>query len=301
VSSAWRRVGAGVVVGLALVAVGVMAGAVPANGQARYATPGPTAIEDRYQAAGPWAVSSRPVTDAAGATYVVFHPTDLGTGDHPILTWANGSSATPADYEGLLTHLASWGFVVIASDSGQTGWGTEALAGAIYMVGENGDPASPFHHKLDTAHVGALGHSQGATGAVNATIMSDGLITSTVAVNFVDPIWFNPASQMPDFDRLTAPVFFATGVSDILSTALAQRAYYDRVPGAAARAGLAGAGHTTIQQPANGFLGYVTAWLRYTLEGDPVARAAFLSSGGDGRPEIETNARWQNQATKNLP
>jgi hypothetical protein len=123
-----------------------------------------------------------------------------------------------------------------------------------------------------------------------------------VAINFVDPIWFNPPEQMPDFGQLDAPVFLATGASDVLSTAPAQQRYYDQVPGPAAKAALVGAGHATVQEPDNGFLGYVTAWLRYTLQGDDVAQGAFaVADGADPPPEIEANPAWQNQAEKNLP
>ena len=77
---------------------------------------------------------------AASALYVVFYPTDLDAGGvkHPILTWGNGTNAVPAQYTVLLKHLASWGFVVIASTSTQTGTGKELVAGVDYLAQEIG-------------------------------------------------------------------------------------------------------------------------------------------------------------------
>jgi predicted dienelactone hydrolase len=129
-----------------------------------------SAIETTYRAVGPWAVSTGSAS-AFGGTYKLYYPTNLGSGgfDHPILTWGNGTNATPSKYDGILTHLASWGFVVIASDSGSTGLGTQILDGAYYLVNQDANPASIFYQNLDIANVGALGHSQGAGGAQPST------------------------------------------------------------------------------------------------------------------------------------
>ena len=256
-------------------------------------------VDQHFAATGPWAVTTGPATDASGATYTLFYPTNVGASgvDHPILTWGNGTGSTPSNYTATLTHLASWGFVVVASTSGQTGWGNEMLAGANYLVSQNSNPSSIFYQAVDPTKLGALGHSQGATGAVHSTINSDGLITSTVAINFVDPIFFNPASQMPDFSRVDDPIFFVTGGSDFLSSASAQQNYYNLVAGAAAKAALAGGDHNVVQRAGNGFLGYLTAWMKYTLEGDSFARSAFVGSPS----ELQSNPAWQQQAHKSLP
>lgn len=253
-------------------------------------------VEARFASAGPWTVTTASASDAAGA-YTLFYPSQLGAGGarHPILTWGNGTGSAPSNYDFTLRHLASWGFVVVASNSGQTGWGNEMLAGADHLVSQNGSASSIFHDKLDTTAIGAFGHSQGATGAVNATNLSNGRIDSIVPINFVDPAWFNPPEQMPDFSDVDAPIFFVSGTSDFLSTASAQQNYYDEVPGAAAKAALAGGGHNNIQQANNALVGYITAWLMYTLGDDDFARRAFV--GG----ELGNDPDWRNQAHKNLP
>jgi hypothetical protein len=262
-------------------------------------TPPATGVEQHFQAAGPWSVRTGTATDTSGNAFTLFYPTNLGQSgvDHPILTWGNGTGSSPSNYTDTLRHLTSWGYVVVASNSGQTGWGTEMLAGVDYMVGQNGNPSSIFYQHLDTGSIGALGHSQGATGAVHATINSAGRITTTVPLNFVDPAFFNPQSQMPNLGRLDDPVFFVTGGSDFLSSASAQQNYYNQVTGPAAKAALRGGDHNVVQRAGNAYLGYITAWLKYTLDGDGFARRAFVGAP----PEVVADAQWQNQATKNLP
>ena len=255
-------------------------------------------IETHYNVAGPWAVSTATVTVSSG-TFELYYPTDLGAGgvDHPIITWGNGTNATPANYPGLLNRLASWGFVVVASTSTATGSGDEVLAGANYMVNQNGDPSSVFYQRLDPSRVGAAGHSQGASGALNATTKSNGLITSTVVFNLPNPIWVS-AQHKTDFTKIVRPVLFLTGSRDtLISSASGNTGYYNQVAGPAAKAVLGGADHNTVQNTGGGYLGYLVAWFDYTLRGDTYARGAFVGSP----PEINTNTAWSNQAEKNLP
>jgi hypothetical protein len=257
-------------------------------------------VEAAYQAAGPRVVSTATVRDPSGrAIYQLYYPTDLGAGGvrHPIVTWGNGSIATPADYPGLLNHLASWGYAVVASTSSTTGKGTEILAGAQYLVAAAGDASSPFYGKLDTSHVAAVGHSQGAGGAINATTRSGGLITSTAVWALPAPFWVGSGDEY-DVSLLSGPAFFMGGQWDLLIAPPAVVTdYYRAAGGPAAAAVLRGADHNTIQRTGGGTLGYLTAWLKYTLEGDATARAAFAGSA----PELLSNANWQNQAVRSLP
>ena len=59
------------------------------------------------------------------------------------------------------------------------------------------------------------------------------------------------------------------------------------------------ADHTSIQDAAvggnpGGFLGYATAWLRYQLLGDFIAKAAFAGP----HPELAVNSNWPGSAIK---
>ena len=131
--------------------------------------------------AGPFAtVTENNVGPAAGVgadggppvAFTMFRPKDLSQGGlcHPVVTWGNGTGSNPSLYKVLLNQLASHGFVVIASDSPNVSQGTPApmVAGVTWVLQQNDDPTSELYQKIDTTHVGATGHSQGAFATTTA-------------------------------------------------------------------------------------------------------------------------------------
>jgi len=253
-------------------------------------------VEEHFAATGPSAVTTAQAGDAAG-TYTLAYPTDFASDgtDNAVVAYGNGTGGScDGPSAPVLDHLASWGFVVVCPNSGSTGWGTEIWAGAQHLIAQAGNPSSIFHGELDTAAVGAAGHSQGATGAANATVLSNGVITSTVGLATVDPGFHFPADQLPAFGQIDDPIFFVSGTADFLTSQSSQQNYFNQVRGPAAKAAVVGADHNSMI-PAS--LGYVTAWFRYTLGDDGFARQAFVGSP----PEINANAAWTNQAQRNLP
>src|SRR5690606_5620994 len=97
--------------------------------------------------------------------FTVFRPADLSASGlcHPVVTWGNGTGSSPNLYKVLLTHLASHGFIVVASDSPNVAQGNPPpmLAGVTWLLEENDNPSSVYYRRVDTSHVGATGHSQG--------------------------------------------------------------------------------------------------------------------------------------------
>lgn len=113
----------------------------------------------------------------------VYRPSNLAQSGycHPILIWANGYRDNPeqnppdcvvnsssnqwcGQYSPMLNHLASHGFVVVASLSTATAEGNPlpTIAGLDWILKQAEDSSSPYYHHLDTANVGQLGHSYGA-------------------------------------------------------------------------------------------------------------------------------------------
>jgi len=139
-------------------------------------------IEQKYYADGAWTVAQTFTPagcDSKGNPCDIFYPANLGANGfhHPIIVWANGSGTTPipaTTYAYLLHHLASWGFVVIATRDGTTGTGQTVLDSANYIKARNADSGSIFYGKLDTTRIGAMGHSQGASGAQGAAGVDSG-------------------------------------------------------------------------------------------------------------------------------
>lgn len=247
-------------------------------------------IEATYQAVGPWEVTTATLTASSGEHYDLFRPRHLGDGGfrHPIITWGNGSLTPSEHYSQVLRHLASWGFVVVASRSTWTGDGHEILEAARLLVHADGDRASDLYQKLDVANIGAMGHSQGAYGALNATLRSEGQIKTAVAINLPDTFWLNPL-QAAELGRVTQDVFLVGGDSDWMSTPLGLLEYVEQLPAVAAVATLAGAEHDAIMHDADRYVGYITAWMMHQLQADPYAAGAFVGE----RPEILTNAAWR--------
>jgi len=234
--------------------------------------------------------------------FTYFFPSDLGgtsgTDKHPVITWGNATSSNACAYAADLMEFAAWGFVVVAANSPRTGFGTEILEAAEHLVNENANPSSQFFNKIDTAKIGAMGHSQGAGGAVRAAIDSNGLIKTVVALSLSDPAWWlGVLIPPPDTGLLQVPTFFVRGSDDVLATEIGAQLYYQGAPAGAAKAALKGGDHFDVR----GSAGYVTAWFKYVLEGNQQARGAFIGSP----PELIANSDeesdpWEHTLIKDL-
>jgi hypothetical protein len=279
-------------------ALAVVAPATPA---AEAATAAKTnAVEDHYTSAGPWVVVTTEVAAADGLTYRIAHPRDLGRGafKHPILIWGNGSNATPDLYTGVFRQLASWGFVVIGSSDRQQGDGRTMLAALQYLVAANLDPASKFFGVLDPTEVGALGHSQGAGGAVNAANHSGGLVDTAVPINLPDSRYVQGKGAFSVADLPTPTLFLGGSTDGLFSTTSGLCSYYQHAPRAALGI-LRGADHLAIQRSGNGYLGYLTAWMMWNLQHDAYAGSAFVGKVRKNT-EFRRNPKWQGQLEKGL-
>jgi pimeloyl-ACP methyl ester carboxylesterase len=303
------------------------------------------AIESSYQATGSWAVTydddgtfgdggeTCDPNVAPVADYTVVYPTALSFGDDkPVVIWGNGTGTganQTCNYQFWLRHFASWGFVVIAPNTGQTGTGDEMRSAAdlAYLLDALNSPTNPFHDNVDTSHIAAVGHSQGALGAINAVIDApNSVFSSVLALGTPDrsdmAIYNDPACTVIFFccqllfgsecipvplptrnemSTLDAPIFFLRGSTDFLSDQTPVDWYPNPSPPVPyAAASLAGADHINLT---NG-LGYMTAWLWYTADYCPGAghvpvdpEPAFRGAS----PEIRSQpTKWLSVTLENL-
>ncbi|MFI7666347.1 hypothetical protein [Nocardia sp. NPDC049526] len=302
-----------------------------ASGGVAQADPGlyaPSAgTEATYFQAGPQAVTEEigfGCCDSTGAKYDLWYPTDLGAAPHPIVVWGDGTDAVPSRYAYLLRHLASWGFVVVATENQQTGSGDEILSSLTYLLDRAQDPSSIFFGKLDTTAVGALGHSQGATGVLNAMIKSGGAIKTAIPFELPAQHWCSTEPTCTDTRRIKAgSVFFVNGSADVLAAPSDQllpwqsaglqsvRAYYEATTVPKVWGTLNGPNHNDIQGRPGcaqasfpctagvyGYLGYPTAWLLAELRGDTTARSAFATGTG---AFLSPSPNWSNQTSRLEP
>jgi hypothetical protein len=287
-------------------------------------------IELKYYANGRWAVTTRlagACCDSSGNKFDLYYPTNLGAGGfkHPILTWGNGTYAKPGQYAYFLNHLASWGFVIIATQDEYTGPGQTILDAANYMVAANSDSSSIFYQKLDVKEIGALGHSQGATGAINALLKSAGSIKTVIALELPKHFFCSSHANCTDTKSITAgSIFFIDGSADGISPPTQYswergeqsiQTYYDAVPSGVAKlkGTLIGLDHLDLLgQPdcptdwldklactsgVYGYLGYPTAWMMAHLQDDTYAAGAFVKGSGEIFSET---ANWE-YVESNIP
>jgi pimeloyl-ACP methyl ester carboxylesterase len=273
-------------------------------------------VQTEFAQPGPFATTSRTVTLGNSATYDVFYPSNyaaLGFAS-PIVTWGNGTNAVPSMYTTLLSHFASYGFTVIATTLTNTGSGREIDAAAHYLVDQDSTAGSVFDGRLDTSEVAAVGHSQGATGAVRVATMDPTLITSLMTFSLPNAFWAGTNPDCPvkadcekDTSLLTQPSFFISTYGPLdafIASPSTERSYFKSVKGHAAMGIIATsqgnlADHSSVQDTdvkgdPGAELGYATAWLEYTLRGDPRAAPAFSGP----HPELPANINWPGSKVK---
>jgi hypothetical protein len=270
------------------------------------------AIELKYYADGPWKTTTGvQCCDSSGNKFDLYYPTNLGANGfhHPILTWGNGTFGKPSNTEFFLNHMASWGFVVIATEDSETGLGQTILDGAKFLIKANSNSGSLFFNKLDKNQIGAFGHSQGAGGAIRAFLASAGTIKTVVPIELPAQVWCTYGPKCIDTKNLmSGSIFFIDGSKDIPISPPTQpawyigeqsiEAYYDATPASVekVKGTIIGPGHNDIQgQPqcpttrivpgcnngVYGYLGYPTAWFMDRLQGDAYAHGAFVNRTGE--------------------
>jgi hypothetical protein len=201
--------------------------------------------------------------------YSLYRPKFEEGKTYPLLTWGNGTCALPEGYGPLLRHVVSHGFIVIAANSRYVGVSSQPMKKALdWALKANDDPASSLYKKIDPEKIGAFGHSQGAGATV--TVAQDPRIKTTVPLN-------------GSGSGLNEPTFLVTGDMDINPNGIrsaftnlsvpAAFIHYHMIPG-----GGMYAGHLTLITQPQRVVGPVTAWFRYQLQSDPVARDWFTGA-----------------------
>lgn len=223
----------------------------------------------------------------APVAFTMFRPKDLSVGGlcHPVVTWGNGTGSNPSLYKVVLDHLASHGFVVIASNSPNVAQGDPPpmVAGVTWVLEQNDDPSSVLYGRIDTAHIGATGHSQG--GFATTTAGGDEHIT-TIA----------PFCGASNQRNLHGPAWlFCGGMDTTVPCDTIQRAYDSISNQPVMLAQYVTADHAnwiTFRGTTPGPVEVaMTAWMRAHLMGDTALRSWFYGSDC----KLCTDDAWQVQ------
>ncbi len=258
-------------------------------------------LEQRYAQQGSYPVKVEEVESTMGeALYRIYYPAFQGDESYPVISWGNGTGATPDRYDELLTHLASWGFIVIDSYSTTTGTGKEIGEAIHYLGKENERENSLFYQKIQMEQIGAAGHSQGSTGVINAhtNYSSGSLIKTVVSIALPDLKHCDP-EDVYNTSRITAPFLIMGGTRDFLISPVStnQIALQNANASTPVMMGMAkGAAHTAIEGNGGNHRGYLTAWMRYRLLDDQEAMKAFH---GDAS-EMMHNPNWSDVTQANM-
>ncbi len=236
---------------------------------------GQSSAFEQYSDDGPYSVVSNSF-DGPGNDFAIYRPSNLGANGefHPIITWGNGTGATPSTYNELLEHLASYGFIVIASRSTNTGSGDEMIEGIDWLLSENNRSGSIYFQKINPTKIGATGHSQGGAGTINTAINDKRLtaIAPLAPATFSFPFFYST-------EDVDCPLFIMVGASDGLANpSNVFNTSYSTATAPAIYGSLIGAGHFTLTGDAGSFRKYITAWFEAMLWERPEARQLFFSS-----------------------
>jgi hypothetical protein len=258
-----------------LAALGLVAG------MASFASAQGAQTLQHFAARGPSAVQQMSVNG-----FTLFIPTTRQAGA-PILTWGNGTGASPSTYSGLLTNWASYGILVVASNSPNTGTGSQMDQG-ITVIQNGGFGAGDY--------VCTAGHSQGGAGTVNAA--RDSRVDCTMPIQ--PDTTFTASANGRDISG--KPSLILCGTSDNLApcgNANATRngnGLFNQSSGPVEIVFLQGATHFEPASGANsnGFTGISTAWLVANMFRDASARALFFGPN----PQIQNVSGWVNERFK---
>jgi hypothetical protein len=206
--------------------------------------------------------------------YTVFRPACFKPGEkYPVITWANGTCGEMAGYASLLTTIASYGFIVVSSNSTWTATAPTdmvQLRALDYAKALNEDPKSIFFGKMDLEKVGAMGHSQGAKATANAD--GDPRIKAVIfwnSANSNEKPFLNVSGDR-DVGGTATAASLAAGAN--AATQPGAWVYYHKV----LETGGTSTGHLVLMEQPERVVDMAVAWWKWQLNGDLEAKKFFV-------------------------
>ncbi len=236
--------------------------------------------------------------------FEIYYPKDIESMDKlPVVIFVNGTGIKGSKYSALQKHMASWGFITIATEEeyAWNGFSAEMSVKYLEFINEYKEDGKEniFYNKIDMDKIGVAGHSQGGIGVINAItnqkhsdIYKAAVILSSTETDIAKAfLWESDSSLIKtntlmiasngDTDKKISPLESLkktyNQISNDVSKVLAIRNDCD---------------HGEMLYYADG---YVIAWFMYYLQGDNEAKKAFVGENA----EINNNILYQN-IEKNL-
>ena len=233
--------------------------------------------------------------------YEIYYPSDMDkiSTPLPVVVFVNGTGVPGSKYQALQKHMASWGFITIATeeDYAWNGFSAEMSVRFLKMLNEtNGEyygKENIFYGKIDTDNIGITGHSQGGYGVINAitdqrnknSYKASVILSSAPSLKNNDFLWD------ADSSKISTPTMFisTTGQFDqIVASLPLLTEEYNKISNDVDKVLMRqnSGDHGDMLYTGDG---YVTAWFMYYLQGDAEAKDAFFGANA----EINNNSKYQ--------
>ncbi|MDO5402591.1 MAG: hypothetical protein Q4F11_04050 [Eubacteriales bacterium] len=233
--------------------------------------------------------------------YEIYYPSDIVEmkGRLPVVIFVNGTGVKGSKYQALQKHMASWGFITVATEeeNAWNGFSAEMSVRMLEMLneleGKYMDKNNVLFGKVDVDNIGITGHSQGGYGVVNA--ITDQKHKSSYKASVI--LSSAPYSANNDFQWEADPALIKTPTmllssmgnfdASVASLEGIQKVYdsiSNEVPKVLARRTAGDHGEMLYYGD-----GYVTAWFMYWLKGDAEAGKAFFGENA----ELPSDENWQ--------
>ena len=216
----------------------------------------PISAQTSPDAPGPYLTNDMIVsfTDASlsspSVSAKVYFPVDVGgaatpaVGHWPVISFGHGFNIGYLNYENILQHLASWGFIIVNPDV-QNGFAVDHLEFAkqlkaciLWAQAGNSDTTSILFDRVDM-NSGSMGHSMGG----GATYLLPSVFPGVTAICGLTPAETTP-SAVDALDSVSVPVQVISGSADnVASESTNQQPMYDNISSPKQWVSLTGAGH----------------------------------------------------------
>ena len=263
---------------LAIAAGAALLGACASSGDDGFEVGLESGVASTFPAAGSFGERGPFLTtQEALGDCTVHRPNELGRNGlaHPVIIWGNGTFSWPAIYTGVLSHLASHGFIVAAANTSNAGDGSQMIACLDNVLAAASTPGSAYYQHVDTSQIGASGHSQGGAGTIMAGRAPPGRGTAP----HPPVITRIPGGGTFSDDAIweqQGPMFLLSGSLDAVAIPFFhQRPVYDDVNQPVFWATRSGVTHFEPVGSAGEFRAPLTAWFRAWLMGDAAAARVF--------------------------
>lgn len=239
--------------------------------------------------------------------HIVYRPEDLRAFPNedslPVLLWGNGGCAMNSGaYRGLLTTVASYGFIAIATmplEGEETRRATsDDIRPAIdWLMAENERADSPLEGKITTDAIAAMGTSCGGFMAIelgnDPRVITTGIFNSGIqAASREDR---SPQAPTPDLlTDLHGPVLILDGHELDFMMDESQDTFdaIDHLPVFYGSRHMAGHSSTVFHPGGGEYANVMTHWLRFVLKGDQAAGEMFVGA----HCGLCTNPTWDTDA-----